>query len=167
MRNPRLLIIGHAQHGKDTVAEYLSHFTGLKFRSSSEFAAERVIFNVLSPKYGYKTIEDCFADRMNHRQEWFDLISQHNQLEPARLAIDLLQEADIYVGMRARRELERCRQIQLFDAVIWVDSTGRKPPETGSNELSADDADFIIENKKRPTDLKEKCRNLARLVVVA
>jgi len=165
VRKARLLIIGHAQHGKDTVAEYLSHFTGLTFKSSSEFAAQRVIFDALSPKYGYKTIEECFADRMNHRQEWFDLIAEYNRAEPARLAIDLLQEADIYVGMRARRELERCRQIQLFDAVIWVDSTGRKPPESGSNELCSNDADFVIENKTRESDLKEKCRNIARLVV--
>lgn len=42
-RPPKIIVIGHARHGKDTVAEKLSDIYGLPFTSSSIFCADKVI----------------------------------------------------------------------------------------------------------------------------
>ena len=42
-----ILIIGHARHGKDTVAEFLEEIFGLTFMSSSQAAADIFIYEVL------------------------------------------------------------------------------------------------------------------------
>jgi len=70
---PKLLIIGHARHGKDTLAELLRDTFELKFVSSSQAASDIFIFDELKDKYGYTTPEECFEDRVNHRAEWYDM----------------------------------------------------------------------------------------------
>jgi hypothetical protein len=77
MKLPKLLIIGHARHGKDSMAEILQENFGLKFKSSSEAAAEIFIYDVLKGKYSYKTPQECFKDRVNHRAEWHQLICEY------------------------------------------------------------------------------------------
>jgi hypothetical protein len=117
------LILGHGRHGKDTVAEMLRDHIGLTFRSSSEAACEIAVFPRLSQMYGYETPAECFADRANHRQEWRDLIIQHNTPDLGRLCKDILATHDCYVGMRNKDEYEATKH--LFDVVIWVDAHRR------------------------------------------
>ena len=81
-----LLIIGHARHGKDTVAEIISEFTGYKFESSSMAAARIFIFDALKEKYGYKSFNECFEDRVNRRKEWYDLICAFKEKDSSSLA---------------------------------------------------------------------------------
>jgi adenosyl cobinamide kinase/adenosyl cobinamide phosphate guanylyltransferase len=71
---PRLLVLGNARHGKDTFAEILRDNFGLKFISSSQAAADIFIYDELSEKYDYKTSEECYEDRSNHRAEWYNMI---------------------------------------------------------------------------------------------
>ena len=52
-RTPKLLIIGHAKHSKDTMAEILHEHFGLKYISSSQAAADIFIYGALKDKYGY------------------------------------------------------------------------------------------------------------------
>jgi len=75
----KLLIIGYGANGKDTVAEYWQKEFGLTFSSSSLTACKIFLFDYLKDKYNYKTYEECFNDRHNHRQEWFDLIKDYNK----------------------------------------------------------------------------------------
>ena len=61
---PKLCIIGYARSGKDTAAEVLEGYFGVKHTSSSMAAAKIFIFEKLKDKYGYKSFEECFEDRL-------------------------------------------------------------------------------------------------------
>jgi len=126
----KLLIIGPARHGKDTAAEYLRDRHGLSFISSSAFLAETVIRPALAGRgMFYDSLAACYADRVNHRALWRELIEDFNREDPARLAREILALADCYVGMRMARELWASRA--LFDAILWIDASGRGlPPES-------------------------------------
>jgi len=86
----KFLIIGHARHGKDTFAELLQEQFDFKFKSSSQAAAEIFIYDELKEKYGYKTPEECFEDRVNHRAEWYNMICDYNKDDRAKLAKSIL-----------------------------------------------------------------------------
>lgn len=130
----KLLILGHARHGKDTAAEYLARAHGITFRSSSEFLAETVIRPALAARgITYPDLEACYADRVNHRAVWRDIIADFNAEDPARLAKAILAVSDCYVGMRTARELWASRS--LFDAILWIDASGRGLPPEGRNSM--------------------------------
>lgn len=156
----KILVIGHGRHGKDTVAAMLAEQLECDFRSSSDFANERCVFPVLKERYGYETLEECYEDRINHRQEWKDLIAAYCQ-PPERLTQELLQEADIYVGLRRREEFNGARK--LFDFVVWVDACQRLPVEV-ENELTLDDSDYVIGNNDGLDELQERVEDLVRLI---
>lgn len=127
----KILILGHARHGKDEFAQRLARYSpNLKFISSSVFANERCVYPALRLKYGYQTPEECFSDRHNHRPEWHQLIAEYNADDPCRLCRELLEVDDVYVGMRAKREYEACMQEKLFDYVFWVDRSKERPIES-------------------------------------
>lgn len=142
-RRLRVLIIGHGRHGKDTAAAMFAAATGYSFVSSSEFAAKKAVFPLVSDLY--QDWRAAYADRANHRDLWYHAIRAYNLRPGPMLAEQILADRDIYVGMRSRAEFERSRQ--LFDLVIWVDRSEVLPPEpNGSNELTADDADWLLDN---------------------
>jgi len=157
----RLLIIGHARHGKDTVAEMIRDMFDLNFVSSSQAAADIFIYDVLKDKYGYKTPEECFADRVNHRAEWHDLIVDYNKNDKARLAKDILKKADMYVGMRSDVEIQECMNQELFDYIIGVYDP-RKPhePEDSFNIDLFKEADLIIPNGSSLGELESRVHNV-------
>lgn len=154
---PTLLLVGHARHGKDSLAEILQEHFGLKFKSSSEAAAEIFIYDELKDKYGYKTPFECFEDRVNHRSEWYELICGYNSVDKAKLAKGILEYADCYVGMRDSGEIKECIKQKLFDLIIWVDASGRLPLEdTTSFNITKSDADIIIENNDSFEEFKDR-----------
>lgn len=130
--NKKIGVFGYARHGKDTVAAILADLLGYKFCSSSLFVCDKAVYPYLAPKYGYRTIEDCFEDRINHRAEWKELITFYNKENKARLAKELLTENDIYVGMRCKDELQACIDQGIFDITVWVNDP-RKPVEDVSS----------------------------------
>ncbi len=153
----KLLIIGHARHGKDTVAGMFNEMYGYTFKSSSQAAAEIFIYDALKDKYGYKSFEECYKDRMNHRDEWYNMICEYNLEDPARLAKEIMKTNDIYVGMRSAREIESCVEQGIFDYVVAVYDE-RKPLEDDS---SLDDAifeytDVALNNSGTLDDLKRQ-----------
>jgi hypothetical protein len=157
MSLPKLLIIGNARHGKDSMAEILQEHFNLKFKSSSEAAAEIFIYDELKDKYGYKTPFECFEDRVNHRSEWYDLICGYNSVDKAKLAKGILEYADCYVGMRDSDEIKECINQKLFDLIIWVDASDRLPPEDASSfNITKSDADIIIENNDSFEEFKDR-----------
>ena len=149
---PKILIIGHARWGKDTVAEILRDGWGYKFCSSSLAACEKVVFPVMSKQEGYTSVEECFEDRVNHRTQWHQLISEYNTPDKTRLAREIMETNDIYVGMRCQEELKATRG--LFDVVVWVDASQRLLPEpASSNTLTKEMADYCISNNGDLKDL--------------
>ena len=101
---PKLLVVGHGRHGKDTVCEILKNRYGFSFESSSQFCSRLFIFDNLKRKYGYNTEQECYADRHNHRAEWYDAICAYNALDGARLGKEIFKEHDIYCGLRNKKE---------------------------------------------------------------
>ncbi len=129
-RLPKLLVIGHARHGKDTICEALRDIYGFRFTSSSLFCAERVMLPYFAlTDVVYHTAEECFEDRMNHRDEWYQAIRDFNRPDATALAQALFKEHDVYCGLRSSAELHAGRNVGLFDHVIWVDASQRVPPE--------------------------------------
>ena len=150
----KILILGHARHGKDTVAEMINEDFGLDFKSSSMACAEIFIYDALKDKYGYKTFEECYEDRMNHRAEWHDMICEYNKDDKARLAKKILEDNDMYVGMRSDDEVIESKRQSVFDLIIGVYDY-RKPlesPDSFSINIW-EHCDFVIPNGTTLEDL--------------
>ena len=160
----RILIIGHARHGKDTVAEMLHELYGYTFESSSVAAARIFLFDRLKAKYGYKSFWECFEDRVNRRAEWHDAICDYNRLDKAQLAKDILAGSDMYVGMRSNAEVEECLHQELFDFIIGVYDY-RKPEEDKSSfDINIwEKSDIVIPNSEGLTELKERLKRLCNI----
>jgi len=160
-----ILIIGHKDHGKDEVGERLSKLLECEYRSSSLFMCEKAVLPTLAPKYGYASVEECYNDRDNHREEWFDLIYEYNRLSPTRTADELLEVAPIYVGMRNRIEFTANMDKGNFDLIFWVDGSKRKPLESSKSlELCEEDADYCIDNNGTIEDLDPQLTFYADLI---
>lgn len=149
-RRPRLLVVGHARHGKDTVCEMLRDKYDFRFTSSSLFCAEHVVLpkfeGVPGRAFLYKDFQECFDDRINHRKFWYDAIAEFNRPDPTALAKAVLEEHDVYCGMRSSTELHACKNIGLFDHIIWVDASQRVGPEDRSScTVEPWMADFVID----------------------
>ena len=143
----KLLVIGYGRHGKDTVSGYLANKYNLSFNSSSWHCADNVCFPALRDKYNYKTVQECFDDRSNHRAEWYDLISAYCDKDHARIGREIFSFSNIYCGVRNKREFHAIRNAGLCDFVIWVDRSDHLPAEDkSSNTLEPWMADYIIDN---------------------
>lgn len=143
----KLMIFGDKRHGKDTACEYLRDKYGVTFASSSEFANKLFLFDKIKDEFGYKTPEECFEDRHNHRQLWYEEIKAFNTPDLANLGRKIFQYNSIYCGIRDNEEFAALKKENLFDVAIWIDASERKPPEgKESMKLSKDDADIIIDN---------------------
>lgn len=147
MSKLKFLILGHGRHGKDTFAEILRDEHGLTFMSSSQAANELIVYPVLKDVYNYKTLEECFDDRANHRTEWFDLILADEVKNPGRLTGYIFNKCNCYVGLRSLEAYEHCKKHQDIDAIIWIDRSSHLPPEdSGSFKLDSSYATHIIDN---------------------
>ena len=159
----KLLILGYGRHGKDTLAEIFRDQFGMTFCSTSLAVSEIVIFPSLKHKYNYNTPEECYEDRSNHRQEWYNLISNYTSKDPSRLCRDIIKENDCYVGLRSKRELEASRYI--FDLIIFVDAQDRCPIESKEScTITPDDADIIITNNGTLDQFQNKAVNLGKIL---
>lgn len=151
----KLMIIGHGRHGKDTACEILRDDWGLTFESSSRFCSKRFIFDELKDKYGYETEEECYADRHNHRAEWFDMICGFNDPDLAALGKEIYKVHDIYCGIRNKREFHSLRNCGAFNYAVWIDRSDHVPLEdTDSMNLEPWMADFIVDNNGTLDQLK-------------
>lgn len=140
---PRLLILGHGRHGKDTVAEILRAEHGFSFISSSYYLAEKVVQPELDRRgITYPDLKACYDDRGNHRELWRDIIAEFNREDGARLAKMILAECDCYVGMRTPREYTASRH--LFDAVVWVDASSRIAAFDPTMQIVFDPATMLL-----------------------
>ena len=166
VRKPRILVLGHARHGKDTVCEMLRDKYGFKFTSSSWFCADRVVFPALQKRYAeltffelpdipiYNSALECFEDRANHRAFWYDRIVAYNRPDASRLGREIFEANDIYCGLRSAREFHALRNTDAYDIAIWIDASGRVAPE-GRDSCMVEPwmADYVLDNNGTPEDL--------------
>lgn len=151
----KLMILGYARHGKDTVSEIVCRDYGMTFQSSSHFVAEKAVRPALAEQgIVYSSFEEMYADRVNHRKKWHDAILAYNTPDLTRLGRELYAIHDIYCGIREGQELRALQEAGVIDFTIWVDASKRKPPEdTESCTVTPDMADYILDNNGRLADL--------------
>lgn len=154
----KLLVIGHGRHGKDTLCEVLRDDFGMNFVSSSEFCAKNVVWPVAKGNSSWANWRECYEDRHNHRVMWFDLIANYNKNEPDRLAKAILEEHDIYCGMRNIKEFEVA--VQHFDLVVWVENPRLPEEHISSFSIPKEEADFVIMNDGTKKQFQRKVRRV-------
>jgi hypothetical protein len=159
---PKILIIGNARHGKDTLAELFNKHFGMTFKSSSHAANELFIFDELKEEFGYKTLEQCFEDRVNHREKWYHMVRDFNDPDRARLAKEIISLTDCYVGMRDHDEFIASKD--LFELIIYVDASDRESKEIGSFNIEKEEADLIITNNTNLEDFESKAIKLGKIL---
>ncbi len=165
----RILILGDARHGKDTLADMLCDNSSLRSAGSSQTALDVFLFDVLKNKHNlsYSSKEEAYEDRINHRKIWYDEICLYNSVDRLKLVKDILKVADIYVGLRNHLEVESAISESVFDHIIGVYDY-RKPRE--SNESNSADvfkySDFVIMNNGSLSDLESKVINVILKVII-
>lgn len=164
MALPRLVILGHGKHGKDTACNYLRNKFGFQFVSSSLFVLHTAVWPyILRSSYAsrWKTPEEAFVDRNSCpqiRAMWYTAISLYNADDPARLTRELFEAGnDIYCGLRNVREFSAARDRRVFDFSIWIDASLRLPLEPPSSiTVTPQCADFVVSNNTTPEDFERR-----------
>lgn len=156
----RLCICGPGRSGKDTVAEWFGKNTSLKYvGGTSWFAADELYQYMNANGYSYRTVLECWQDRLNHRKLWADYINNViNRPDRTALYKRCLMNQDILTGVRHINEIEACQQ-EFQMLTIWVK---RNVEHDLTMEFTADFCDIIITNNESLERLYEKCTNLAR-----
>ncbi len=160
-RGDKILVLGHARHGKDTVADLLGNTLNASKFCLQEFLYDRLQAYMKRRGLGpYQGMEHAYQDRVWEREKWFYEIQQYNAINPARLAKKLLEVSNIYVGVRCARELAACIEQNLFTHILWVDASERLPPEpTSSMTISFDPSVMrLISNNGAEADLPDIIR---------
>ena len=153
-KRPKLMIMGYARHGKDTVCEIMRDKYGLSFTSSSMFCAEYAVWPEM-PQYA--TAQDCFNDRANHRAHWHNVIKEFNSPDLTRIGRLIFEKHDLYCGIRSQQEFEALKAAKVFDWSIWVDASERLPTEDKSScDVTKHMTDFCLNNNGPLADLEEK-----------
>lgn len=153
-RPPRVAIIGPARHGKDTVADMLAAMYGLRFANASRLAAMRVIMPATGNKY--KTLEECYNERINNRVLWRDLLAAFNNEDETAFGCEIFSVSDIYCGVRRKAEMRALQEEGVVQFTVWVDAAERLNAEDETLELAAADADFVVKNNGTLEELTEK-----------
>lgn len=159
----KLNINGYAQHGKDTVADMFVVFHKLRKISASMIYAEEIMKDGCLGTY--KSVEDCYKDRVNHRAEWYNFIREKSKSNPTYYVAKTLDGGDIYVGHRGLSEYQNTKH--LFDATIWVDASRRGlPPEDKSscNLSPTTPHDFYIDNGGAMYETQKQVESVFQLI---
>jgi hypothetical protein len=149
----KLLILGAAQSGKDTIAEYLSEKYKMRYLSTSIYIAKHIIMPAFSGRYS--DFNACYSDRINNREGWASLINEYCKDDPSRIMKEVLLISDIYCGLRSSDQFSDSFDNELYDLSIWVERPGYTE-SSNSMTIKKEDADFIIMNDKNLSDLHLK-----------
>lgn len=161
----KLMVMGYGRHGKDTVCDILSDVYGLSFKSSS-YAAAAILYTKLKDEFGYTSVDECFNDRHNHRQRWFNEIAKFTEQDQTKLARLIFQNSAIYCGIRRLEEFEAVKKEKLFYASIWVDASDRVAPEgVESCTVTPSCADYTLSNNGTLVDLRWNVNRLVNKIV--
>jgi len=156
----KFLLLGHAQHGKDSAAEIMRSYWGVTWQSSSVAALKLYMFKILQGLFGYETLKEAYEDRHNHRLLWKELITAYNYNDRARLCRDILEinGNDMYIGMRCPLEYEASKP--LFSKIFWIDASQRVASDP-SMGIPFDESMIVIDNNGDLRDLKDQIQHPA------
>lgn len=157
----KILVLGQDSHGKTTFANMLAVAAKLTAKDSSRFALERAVWPAMS--HLYNSTEECFEDRVNNRDTWKALIAYYNSPDKARLCKELLEESDMYVGMRCPLEYEESKN--LFGLILYCDASKRTGVSTGSLTIPFDNQRMIkVDINGTEKDMKSKVDCIAKIL---
>lgn len=161
----KLMILGHARHGKDTVADIIAKHYGLSHKSSSMWAARKVMMPAFEKEKGliYHNALQCFEDRGNHRSFWYDKITAYcrDAKDLTRTTREIFEEVDMYVGCRDSAQLHQARCVGLFTYAIWVDRSRVHSAEpASSNTIEPWMCDYVIDNNGTLEQLEVNVKQL-------
>ena len=148
----KYLILGHAQHGKDTVASILSNYLNAFYIPTSLLISKILIFDVLKNKYNYTDYTHCYEERYKVRNEWVSIINEYNSQDPSRLIKEVLNLNDFYIGLRNIHQFNASKH--LFKYILWVDNP-YKPKEVFMH-IPPTVSHIIINNDCSLSELKHR-----------
>jgi len=159
MKKPKLMVIGNAEHGKDTLTEMLCDELHLDWASSSWVACELFIYDALKGEYGYKSSMECWLDRRRSpemRARWAEEITAFNRTNITNMGRIIFERYQIYNGIRNYDECLALKKEGLYDFAIGIDASGRLPLE-GSKSMDQSLfglCDWIVTNNGTLEDLE-------------
>jgi hypothetical protein len=161
---PNLVVTGFKGHGKDTACYMLYQRFGIPFITSSAHACETFLFEqMVREGHPYRNAAECFADRDNHRDYWYEAIRAYNGDDPARMGREIFGRVSVYCGLRHMEELQALKAEGLVDAVVWIDASSRKPPEAASSmSIPMSEADYVIDNNGTKMELESAINQFVR-----
>lgn len=139
----KILVVGHAQHGKDTVCEEIAAATGLDNAGTTSvylarFVAER---DGVSEAEAYANRRRSEADR----QKWRAIGDEIRATDPALLVRMAFAAGDVSGGCRGLPEIRAVRNEGIANLIVWVDAFPRVGPDI-TMEFGKEWADVILDN---------------------
>lgn len=116
----KMIINGHAQHGKDYLAAAVAQELGMRHLTASMWFAEKHMMPAFPGKWS--CVEEAFQDRKNRRTLWYEMM----RVDAPNWQLDFMEHSDIFTGHRSVSEHNQMRQA-MGDGVlsIFVEWKGR------------------------------------------
>jgi hypothetical protein len=138
----KVLVLGHAGHGKDTAANLLEAL-GLTFVPTSLLCAKLIVLPFLGVEDPTEEqVLQTYNARVNNREIWVEAIGEFCKDNPARFVEIALAYSDIYCGLRSVEQYQATRE--LFDVVLWISRAGY--PLEPTMQISPDSSMIVIHN---------------------
>ena len=162
----KIMILGHKNHGKDFLAEYISKKLNLKFISATDYFFKNVLIDRVE---GFKTIENCLRLKESTlgREYLYNLFNDYNDSDGSgfKSIKDVLKISDIYCGCRDINAYLSAKKEGLIDFTIWVDSGKRLEPESSSSiNIDSSVADYIIKNNGSKDDFINEIDKMLKII---
>ena len=130
-----VLVLGHKQHGKTTVARMLRHY-GLSFVDTSDLLIDLAIKLNIEEHKPEKYItrrEQVYHNKERYRDWLVHSLAVYN--EQNNFCEHVLSKCNVYCGMRSAEEYEANKH--LFDRIVWVEQPGGPVDHTMKIEFDA------------------------------
>jgi hypothetical protein len=160
MRNgvPILAVVGKGRAGKDTSAEWLRDNTVLRFDGGCSWHGREIV----AEKLGI-SVEEAWQTRHDRRMEWYRILCEFRQNDPARLVKRCLVNNHVVCGVRDGVEMRAAIDEGLIDLVIWIE---RAVPDDPTLTFGPEVADVIIDNNGTLKGLYRRLFRLAKIINV-
>jgi len=115
----KLIINGHARHGKDYLAAAVSEELGLVHLNASMYFAEKYV----EPAFNYGCVELAYKDRVNKRALWYEMMRMHDWQQ------NFMQLSDVFTGHRNIEEHQEMHKTLdcLAVFVVWSEKPWEDP----------------------------------------
>lgn len=98
-KKTKLIINGHARHGKDFLADHVADATGLVKLNASMWFAEKVLLPAFPQVY--PCVEAAYLDRVNRREMWYQMMRLGGWQQ------EFMKHSDVFSGHRNIEEHQK------------------------------------------------------------